>query len=89
MQISNETLIKFGLPSPSRPASDLFNRELQREESYNLDNLNIFVQTHTPKLLLEQRIAYDSVMRAVAAEQRRFLLFGCSWRNRQNIFNCS
>lgn len=72
MLISNDSLLKLGLPSPNRPASDLFNRELQREESYSFDDLNLYVQTNEPKLLPEQKIVYDTIMHAVAAQQGGF-----------------
>lgn len=72
MIISNEPLMKLGMPSPNRPASDLFNRDMQREQSYNADDLSVYVQTNEPKLLPEQKIIYDTIMYAVAAQQGGF-----------------
>jgi len=44
MFISNDPLINLGMPSLNRPASDLFNRDLQRERLYDVDQLNEYVQ---------------------------------------------
>lgn len=66
--ISNEALMKLGLPSPNRPASDLFNRDLQREELFDVNELDEFVQNNLPKMLPEQKTIYDTIMHAIAAE---------------------
>lgn len=72
MIISNQPLIKLGMPSANRPVSDLFNRDMQREQSYNVDGLNAYVQANEPKLLPEQKLLYDKIMHAVAAQEDGF-----------------
>lgn len=46
MMISNERIIKLGMPPLNRPESDLFHRDMQREQSYNVDDLKALVQTN-------------------------------------------
>lgn len=70
--INNEPLIRLGMPSPNRLASDLFNREMQREQLYDTDTLNEYVQINEQKMLPEQKAIYDRIMLAIAAEEGGF-----------------
>lgn len=56
----------------NRAASDIINRELQRETSYNVTDLLSYGQTNEPNLLQEQNNVYDTIMLAVAAQQGGF-----------------
>jgi len=72
MFISNDPLINLGMPSPTRPASDLFNGELQREQLYDVDQLNEYVQTNKTKLVSEQKaftikLCMQSLLRKVVS----------------------
>ncbi|GFS86285.1 ATP-dependent DNA helicase [Trichonephila clavipes] len=62
------------MPASNRPANNLFDRDLQRETHYDSDELGTFVRTNLPQLILEQRIAYDRIMRAIT-EQSGGLFF--------------
>ncbi|XP_053968864.1 ATP-dependent DNA helicase PIF4-like [Anastrepha ludens] len=46
-------------------STDLFERELQREQQFDRDELCALVQTYTPQLNDQQKDAYDKVMQAV------------------------
>ncbi|XP_053949404.1 ATP-dependent DNA helicase pif1-like [Anastrepha ludens] len=59
------TIANKGLTQPNRPMHDLFERELQREQQFDRDELRAFVQTYTPQLNDQQKDAYDKVMQAV------------------------
>ncbi|GFW89287.1 ATP-dependent DNA helicase [Trichonephila clavipes] len=53
------------MPASDRPANNFFDLDLQRETHYYSDELGTFVWTNLPQLILEQRIAYDRIMRAI------------------------
>ncbi|GFW54464.1 ATP-dependent DNA helicase [Trichonephila clavipes] len=74
LTIANKALVQLGMPASNRPANNLFDRDLQRETHYNFDELGTFVRTNLPHLILEQRIAYDRIMRAIT-EQSDGLFF--------------
>ncbi|XP_044591941.1 ATP-dependent DNA helicase PIF1-like [Cotesia glomerata] len=57
------------MPSPNRPASDLVNTDLQREQQYDHGNLATIITNSEPLLTAEQKIISDRIMLAVAAEQ--------------------
>jgi hypothetical protein len=65
LAIANKTLIQFGMPVPNRSAHHLFDRDLQRETHFNVDELGTFVQMNLPKLVPEQRSIYDKIMQAI------------------------
>ncbi|GFW48878.1 uncharacterized protein TNCV_3900761 [Trichonephila clavipes] len=79
--ISNLPLNHYGMPSPNRPATDLVNTDLQRENQYDHGNLATIIMNSEPLLTAEQKIIYDRIMLAVAAEQGGFFL-GCTRWNR-------
>ncbi|GFX01509.1 ATP-dependent DNA helicase [Trichonephila clavipes] len=74
LTIANKALVQLGMPASNRPANNLFDRDLQREKHYDSDELGTFVRTNLPQLILEQRIAYDRIMRAIT-EQSGGLFF--------------
>ncbi|XP_043654484.1 ATP-dependent DNA helicase pif1-like [Drosophila teissieri] len=53
------------MPSPNRPMHGLFDRELQREQQYNINELQTFVNWNLPKLNDQQKHVYDTIMQAV------------------------
>ncbi|GFV04882.1 ATP-dependent DNA helicase [Trichonephila clavipes] len=71
---ANKALVQMGIPASNRPVNNFFNRDLQRETHYDSDELGAFVRTNLPQLILEQRIAYDRIMRAIT-EQSGGLFF--------------
>ncbi|GFW30504.1 ATP-dependent DNA helicase PIF1 [Trichonephila clavipes] len=74
LTIANKALVQLGMTASNRPANNLFDRDLQRETHYDSDELRTFVRTNLPQLILEQRIAYDRIMRAIT-EQSGGLFF--------------
>ncbi|GFT18965.1 ATP-dependent DNA helicase, partial [Trichonephila clavipes] len=74
LTIANKALMQLGMPASNRPANNLFDRDLQRETHYDYDELGTFVRTNLPQLILEQRSAYDRIMRAIT-EQSGGLFF--------------
>jgi hypothetical protein len=72
LYIANEPLNRLGMPSPNRPASDMFNRDLLREQSFDVNELNNFVQTNLPKISPEQKLVYNKIMHAIEAKQGGF-----------------
>ncbi|XP_053597683.1 uncharacterized protein LOC106693515 [Microplitis demolitor] len=70
--ISNLPLNHYGMPSPNRPATDLVNTDLQRENQYDHGSLATIIMNSEPLLTAEQKIIYDRIMLAVAAEQGGF-----------------
>ncbi|GFX94828.1 ATP-dependent DNA helicase pif1 [Trichonephila clavipes] len=74
LTIANKALVQMGMPASNRPANNLFDCDLQRETHYDSDELETFVRTNLPQLILEQHIAYDRIMRAIT-EQSGGLFF--------------
>ncbi|GFX64018.1 ATP-dependent DNA helicase [Trichonephila clavipes] len=74
LTIANKALVQLGMPASNRPANNLFDRDLQRETHNDSDELGTFVRTNLPQLILEQRIAYNRIMRAIT-EQSGGLFF--------------
>ncbi|XP_025193949.1 uncharacterized protein LOC112593660 [Melanaphis sacchari] len=70
--ISNLPLNHYGMPSPNRPATDLVNTDLQRENQYDHGSLATIIMNSEPLLTAELKIIYDRIMLAVAAEQGGF-----------------
>jgi len=68
LEIVNKALVQLGLPSPNRAINSRFDRDLQRETQFDDAELGKFVQTNLPKLVTEQRITYDRIMRAITSE---------------------
>lgn len=60
------------MPSPNRPASDLVNNDMQREQQFNTNDLASFVTTNEQLLSNEQKGIYDRVMFAIAAKEGGF-----------------
>ncbi|XP_067635181.1 uncharacterized protein [Eurosta solidaginis] len=52
----------LGMPAPNRSIKDAFNRELQREQDYDRDELAERVRTNVQLLNAEQKNVYDSLM---------------------------
>ena len=54
-------------PVPRRTATNVLSREMLRETSYNTEELTQYVAEMTPKLVPDQRAAFEEVMTAVAS----------------------
>ncbi|GFV59955.1 ATP-dependent DNA helicase [Trichonephila clavipes] len=54
--ISNLPLNHYGMPSPNRPATDLVNTDLQRENQYDHGSLATIIMNSEPLLTAEQKL---------------------------------
>ncbi|GFS68955.1 hypothetical protein NPIL_609291 [Nephila pilipes] len=59
-------LAQLGMITSNRSIYATFDRDLLREQSYNRNNLHLFVQENTPKLLQELKIVSDTIIQVVA-----------------------
>lgn len=65
-------MIQLGLPSPDRNMNDLLNMEIQRERSYNPNELRNYVMENVPIMLPEQKNAYENIMHAINNDNGAF-----------------
>lgn len=65
LTIANKTLPQLGITAPNRSALDMLDRELQREQQYDCNELRAFIQANITKLNIQQKNAYDNIIRAV------------------------
>lgn len=72
LAINNKPLAQLGIIAPNRSTNDIYTREVHREQSYDINELNIFVQSNVSKLQTEQIRVYDKIMRAVNNENGGF-----------------
>lgn len=68
LTIVNKTLIQLGMVAPDRSGNDGLNSDLQRGYQFDANSLNTFVQLNHPKLLPQQKLAYDIIKEAIANE---------------------
>lgn len=68
LAMANKALTQLGMISPNRPMNDIFHRDLQREQEFDCNELNSFVESNVPKLNEQQHHVYDSIMHAVNDE---------------------
>lgn len=54
------------MTTPNREMHDFFDRELQREQEFNSNDLRLFVQSNITKLNILQKHVYDTIMQAVS-----------------------
>ncbi|GFR23347.1 ATP-dependent DNA helicase [Trichonephila clavata] len=64
--IANKSLTELGMIAPNRYGNDIFNRDIQRETHFDVNELQTFVRINLPKLVLEQRTAYDTIKNAIS-----------------------
>ena len=75
MELGGRDLSIFGLPRPDRThAIDAMTREVLRETSYHIPALENYVTTNEPKLLPDQRTAYNMICDSVV-QQRGEMFF--------------
>ncbi|GFU94108.1 ATP-dependent DNA helicase [Trichonephila clavipes] len=85
LTIANKVLIQLRRPAPTRAEIGLFDVELRREQSYNISDLQLYVQSNIPKLTCEQKGIYDRIMQTDKMDKVGDLLSDASGRNRGNI----
>lgn len=63
--VCGRLLSTLGMPAPNLSMHDSFNRELQREQDYDRDELAERVRTNVSLLNANQKNVYDSLMKIV------------------------
>ncbi|UYV61805.1 hypothetical protein LAZ67_1006674, partial [Cordylochernes scorpioides] len=66
LTIANKSLTELGMIAPNRSGIDIFDRDIQRETHFDVNELQAFVRINLPKLILEQRTAYDTIINAIS-----------------------
>lgn len=64
--LGGKYLQTYGLPEPSREQESCLNNELLAEISYDADKLKKYLEENEPKLVRDQKEAYDKIMDAVS-----------------------
>ncbi|GBP25051.1 hypothetical protein EVAR_19531_1 [Eumeta japonica] len=62
-------LIHFGMLSPNRPATDIINSEIQREQQFDTVSLTTFVENNEQLLTDERKNVYDQINLSIAVGQ--------------------
>ena len=62
LAMAGKDLKQLGLPSPQRNLGDRLSREMLRETSYDVNELNQYVLANEPTLVVDQRAAYNAVL---------------------------
>ncbi|XP_039948619.1 uncharacterized protein LOC120766935 [Bactrocera tryoni] len=65
VMISGKMLHELGMPAPNRPMHDAFNGEFERERQYDTNDLSQSIQNKISLLNLQQKTAYDTIMKSV------------------------
>ncbi|KFM73771.1 hypothetical protein X975_17061, partial [Stegodyphus mimosarum] len=66
LTIANKPLTELGMIALNRSDNDIFDRDIQRETHFDVNELQTFVRINLPKLVLEQRTAYDTIVNAIS-----------------------
>lgn len=69
LQMGGQTLQSLGLPAPQREAADAYNVEIIRETNYDIPEMARFVESNLPLLTPDQKIAFDTIIRAIESGQ--------------------
>ena len=62
LEMSRKDLKQLGLPAPQRHLGDSFSREMLRETSYDVKQLEKYVSENEPLLVIDQRVVYNAVL---------------------------
>ncbi|KAF0701224.1 ATP-dependent DNA helicase PIF1-like, partial [Aphis craccivora] len=63
LMMSNKLLIQLCLIAPNRPMHDVFNKEVHREKTYDLNNLKELIQKNLSLLNEQQKYVFDTLMK--------------------------
>ncbi|GFX71444.1 ATP-dependent DNA helicase [Trichonephila clavipes] len=66
LTIANKSLKELGMIAPNKSGNDIFDRDVHQETHFDVNELQTFVRINLPKLVLEQRTAYDTIINAIA-----------------------
>jgi hypothetical protein len=62
LEMAGKDLKQLGLPTPQRNLGDRLSREMLRETSYDVSELDKYVSTNEPLLVVDQRAAYNAIL---------------------------
>ncbi|CAF1652102.1 unnamed protein product, partial [Didymodactylos carnosus] len=62
LQMAGKDLKQLGLPIPQRNLGDRLSREMLRETSYDVNELDQYVLANEPLLVIGQRAAYNAIL---------------------------
>lgn len=65
LMLGDKRLTDFNLPEPRRDTLHMNNLQYLRELSYNTDTLADYVRENENKLVVDQRVAYDTILQSV------------------------
>ena len=68
LEINNKTLFQVGMVAPIRAENNPLDRDMRREIDYNPRELQTYLAANLPKLQLEQRTAYNTILAAITNE---------------------
>ena len=60
--MAGKDLKQLGLPTPQRNLGDRLSREMLRETSYDVNELNKYVEANEPLLVMDQKAAYNAIL---------------------------
>ncbi|XP_068994247.1 uncharacterized protein [Neodiprion pinetum] len=63
LELSDKNLRDFGLPSPNRSLQNVVNAILRC--TYDVNELSVFVNSNVPKLVSDQKIAFDAIIKSM------------------------
>ncbi|GFX07913.1 ATP-dependent DNA helicase [Trichonephila clavipes] len=66
LTIANKSLTELGMIAPNKSGNDIFAHDIHRETHFDVNELQTFVRINLPKLVLEQRTAYDTIINTIA-----------------------
>lgn len=69
IEIGNQTLVQLGMKPPQRGAFDAMNMDLLKEQSYNIEELQRYIDQNKPLLIESQKRAYDTIMNYIENKQ--------------------
>ncbi|GBP79936.1 hypothetical protein EVAR_75309_1 [Eumeta japonica] len=81
LQLNDKSLSDFGLPSSVRTESNAAETMTHR---YDTNNLTAFVNENLPKLVPDQRHAFETIVDSVIHDKEKFS-FGCTWWNGKDV----
>jgi hypothetical protein len=65
LEMAGKDLKQVGLPSSQRNYGDRFSREMLREKGYDVNELNTYVLTNAPLLVIDRRAAYNAILNRI------------------------
>ena len=72
-EMGGKQLTHYDLPETHRGQENRLATEVLRETSYNMDDLTLYVEENEPKLLADQRSAYNIILDSVNQQKGRII----------------